>query len=354
QVRAAKECIARAGVQPAQIAAIGIANQRETTLVWDAETGKVDRVREAVVQDGRLSIRHTFAPYGSAIFLIHPQHAEDTPAQTSSRHVINRARSRRELLALPDEWHFEVENPNALPLADLHMYIRTHGGGTDYTWTAPFQCDRVPGKLLLMLDDVEYRSSLMGGMDLTIQVNGDAWHNPEFGWYLDRGFKTLDISHALRPGENKLTITIRHSAWSGQPHLLNSPPILLGDFAVDAKTTAILPAVRWARAGSWTDFGYAYYSGTAAYSQSFVLPDFRAGARLIVTVDDVRDAVEIAMNGKTADVRLWQPWEAEVTDLVMPGENRLTLKVTNSMANLFELRPQPSGLMGRVRLVEEE
>ncbi len=40
QMRAAKECIARAGIQPAQIAAIGIANQRETTLVWDAETGE--------------------------------------------------------------------------------------------------------------------------------------------------------------------------------------------------------------------------------------------------------------------------------------------------------------------------
>ena len=33
------ECIAKSGVSPSQIAAVGIANQRETTILWDAETG---------------------------------------------------------------------------------------------------------------------------------------------------------------------------------------------------------------------------------------------------------------------------------------------------------------------------
>ena len=34
------ECIAKSGVSPDEIAAIGITNQRETTIVWDKETGK--------------------------------------------------------------------------------------------------------------------------------------------------------------------------------------------------------------------------------------------------------------------------------------------------------------------------
>lgn len=34
------ECIAKSGISPEQIAAIGITNQRETTIVWDKETGK--------------------------------------------------------------------------------------------------------------------------------------------------------------------------------------------------------------------------------------------------------------------------------------------------------------------------
>ena len=48
------EVIAQSGVDPRDIAGIGITNQRETTIVWDAETGKP--VYNAIVwQDRRTS-----------------------------------------------------------------------------------------------------------------------------------------------------------------------------------------------------------------------------------------------------------------------------------------------------------
>lgn len=34
------EAITRGGIDPAEIAAIGITNQRETTIVWDRDTGE--------------------------------------------------------------------------------------------------------------------------------------------------------------------------------------------------------------------------------------------------------------------------------------------------------------------------
>lgn len=40
QICALKEAVAAAGITPNQIAAIGITNQRETTVVWDRETGE--------------------------------------------------------------------------------------------------------------------------------------------------------------------------------------------------------------------------------------------------------------------------------------------------------------------------
>ncbi len=40
QIQAARACIAQAGVAAKDIAGIGIANQRETTLVWDSRTGE--------------------------------------------------------------------------------------------------------------------------------------------------------------------------------------------------------------------------------------------------------------------------------------------------------------------------
>ena len=33
-------CLSESGVEPSQIAAIGITNQRETTIVWDKATGQ--------------------------------------------------------------------------------------------------------------------------------------------------------------------------------------------------------------------------------------------------------------------------------------------------------------------------
>lgn len=40
QLQTAQEVLARAGVAPGQVVALGITNQRETTLVWERETGK--------------------------------------------------------------------------------------------------------------------------------------------------------------------------------------------------------------------------------------------------------------------------------------------------------------------------
>lgn len=40
QIDVAREAVAKANIQPSEIAAIGITNQRETAIIWDRETGK--------------------------------------------------------------------------------------------------------------------------------------------------------------------------------------------------------------------------------------------------------------------------------------------------------------------------
>jgi glycerol kinase len=53
QVEVAKQALGRAGLGPADIAAIGITNQRETTVLWDRHTGKP--VANAIVWQSRVS-----------------------------------------------------------------------------------------------------------------------------------------------------------------------------------------------------------------------------------------------------------------------------------------------------------
>src|SRR5438445_6721307 len=51
QIGVAAEALGRAHVRPAEIAAVGITNQRETTIVWDRETG--EPVHNAIVWQDR-------------------------------------------------------------------------------------------------------------------------------------------------------------------------------------------------------------------------------------------------------------------------------------------------------------
>ncbi len=54
QIEVAREVVAKANIHPDEIAAIGITNQRETTIVWDKETGKP--IYNAIVwQDRRMA-----------------------------------------------------------------------------------------------------------------------------------------------------------------------------------------------------------------------------------------------------------------------------------------------------------
>ena len=40
QYAALTECIAKSGISPDEIAAVGITNQRETVIIWDKNTGR--------------------------------------------------------------------------------------------------------------------------------------------------------------------------------------------------------------------------------------------------------------------------------------------------------------------------
>ncbi|HEY8535789.1 MAG TPA: glycerol kinase GlpK [Vicinamibacterales bacterium] len=53
QLATAKEALARAGLSPKQIAGIGVTNQRETTVLWDRETGRP--VTNAIVWQSRIT-----------------------------------------------------------------------------------------------------------------------------------------------------------------------------------------------------------------------------------------------------------------------------------------------------------
>ncbi|MEU9057316.1 glycosyl hydrolase [Streptomyces sp. NPDC048430] len=101
--------------------------------------------------------------------------------------------------------------------------------------------------------------------------------------------------------------------------------------------------------GSWTDLE-PLFSGSGTYSTAFTLDRaalWDRGFRLALGV--VREVAAVTLNGTELPPLLWSPYTAEVTGLLRPGRNTLSVKVSNTLSNERN-KPIPSGLLGPVAL----
>jgi hypothetical protein len=126
-----------------------------------------------------------------------------------------------------------------------------------------------------------------------------------------------------------------------------------------------------------TDERLAGFSGTARYSTRFTIPDawfnrirtnsgarpVTAAARAELSLGVVRSVAEIVVNSQPIATRVMPPYAADVSSPLRSGDNRLEVRVTNSLVNrlaakgvLFgspaaALRPEAAGLLGPVTIV---
>jgi hypothetical protein len=125
--------------------------------------------------------------------------------------------------------------------------------------------------------------------------------------------------------------------------------------------------------------GIKFYSGTAVYEKTFVMPPRNPTARrqsLQLDLGDVRELAEVKVNGHSCGIVWCSPWRVDVTDSVLPGQNRLQIAVVNFWPNrligdaglppeqrltqtnirkLMAMTPlEPAGLFGPVKLLEAE
>jgi len=89
---------------------------------------------------------------------------------------------------------------------------------------------------------------------------------------------------------------------------------------------------------SWTacpDKGINYFSGTASCKKQFEIPEAFLNKELKIELDlgEVRDLAEILINGKSAGVLWTSPYVADITRYLIPGQNKVEIKVTNTWVN---------------------
>ena len=87
--------------------------------------------------------------------------------------------------------------------------------------------------------------------------------------------------------------------------------------------------------GLWKDYGLDWYSGRCVYSKEFDVPAeyLAADTKLVLDLGEVKHFVEIWINGKLVDTRVWRPFETEVQGYLKAGRNTISLVVGNLRAN---------------------
>ena len=112
--------------------------------------------------------------------------------------------------------------------------------------------------------------------------------------------------------------------------------------------------------GDWKDQGLPAYSGGIRYQSTFTLDNI--GGHLSLDLGRVRGTAEVWINGQNAGVRVWSPYQFDVTSLCQQGQNEVEILVLNTLAPYLDavspthyVRPGQtvSGLFCPVRLYKE-
>lgn len=96
-------------------------------------------------------------------------------------------------------------------------------------------------------------------------------------------------------------------------------------------------SIRVDRLVSWTDMDLPAearaFSGTATYTTEFTLPALEDGMRAELDLGRVEVIARVDINGQPAGARWSPPSRLDITRLLKPGVNRLTVSVTNPWFN---------------------
>jgi len=118
--------------------------------------------------------------------------------------------------------------------------------------------------------------------------------------------------------------------------------------------------------GDWCQYGLATFSGLGHYQTDFTLDVMPEEAKVILCLGRVAISAEVLVNGKSAGLSFFEPYEVDITAHAIQGMNHLEIVVANTLSNYFsqfaELAGQPfshggdkperrvSGLIGPVKV----
>jgi hypothetical protein len=237
---------------------------------------------------------------------------------------------------------------------------------------------------------LDNRSDRDETVDATFRVTGKA---PEL-WHAETG-KSEPASYVIADGRTKVPlhlealgtvfVVFRHAAKAATRTLPNVVETNLaaveGPWPVSFQPNRGAPtSVTLDKLISWTDSadaGVKYFSGAGTYTKTIEASAdwFKPGATIWLDLGDVKNLAEVSVNGTSLGVVWHAPYRLEVSKVLKPGKNEITVKVINAWVNRMigdqqpnatkytfaDITPytadsplMPSGLLGPVVVVRDE
>lgn len=99
------------------------------------------------------------------------------------------------------------------------------------------------------------------------------------------------------------------------------------------------------------DMGEYYFSGSYQGTNSFYLPEDYPLDKAEFVADEVKDVLELQVNGQTVGARAFAPFKLDITPYIKHGENSLTVILTNTLINELRQVPKMSGIYGKTGIL---
>ncbi len=211
--------------------------------------------------------------------------------------------------------------------------------------------------------------------EFSIKINGSPLDFTDNGYFVDKSFRKTVIADFVKKGENTVLLSTEFKQNPNVYRVLSTPGIheaeinkltydselesiyLLGDFSVkehfdytlgDRKCifgkegfSLTLPKTQ-VDIRNITTQGYWFFTGVMELSQTVNIS--KNDNKYFIKLKDLKCPVaEVYVNGNDAGILSFAPYETDITDYVVNGENKITIKLYASNRNLLGPHHKPIG-----------
>ena len=339
----------------------------KSASIFDAISGEEKAVEFAVDSD-KLNIKSTIQPNGSVVIFAYDEAVKQS---------LNTTKKELKPLEFSGEWQIESDD-NALTLDYCNVYFDgklayKNLPVSDVQEKALAFERKVNTKVVFKFNAKDLAFSKCELVVETpeifdITVNGKTIEKEVKGYYFDTSFKVIDIFANVHEGENEIALQCdfeqskqvyenakKSLIFESEKNKLSydmeiEAVYLKGDFAVKTdeefenldrnavRTNGnfyITKAPDTLNSGDVVKQGYPFFAGSMTFKKKVTLTADECKNRSIKFDRLGSTVIKVKVNGKDAEKIMWQPYEADISEFLVEGENEIEITITGSLRNLL-------------------